>query len=300
MSVSTIAVEGRRTGMLVRISDYVELTKPKIAVLVLITVAVAAVVAGWGLPDPWVLMHALIGTLLVASSASALNQWLESDRDLMMQRTASRPLPAGRLYHSEVLLFASLTIVAGLLYLALLVNLSAAFWGFATWVMYVWIYTPLKLRSPANTMVGAIAGALPMLIGWSATGAQLDARAAALFMVVFLWQFPHFMAIAWIYRKQYASAGMQMLPVVDPSGRRAGVQAVLCAAALLPVSLIPVMHTPGVPWYLVLAVSLGLAQLYCAVAFCRERSEHTARWLLRASLVYLPILLVLLVLAPIL
>ncbi len=300
MSASTLAVEARRTGLVVRVRDYVELTKPKIAVLVLITVAVAAVVASWGLPDPWVLMHALIGTLLVASSASALNQWLEIDRDQMMERTASRPLPAGRLFSSEVLLFAVLTIVTGMFYLAWFVNWSAALWGFATWFMYVWVYTPLKLRSPTNTAVGAVAGALPMLIGWSATGTALDARAAALFMIVFLWQFPHFMAIAWIYRKQYASAGMKMLPVVDPSGHRAGVQAVLCAAALLPVSLIPVMFTSGVAWYLVLAVLLGLAQLACAVAFYRERTERTARWLLRASLIYLPILLVLLVLAPIL
>jgi protoheme IX farnesyltransferase len=300
MSVSSLTTVNRRTGVLSRAADYVELTKPKIAVLVLITVAVAAFVGAWGQPNPWMLFHALVGTLLVAASASALNQWLEIGRDALMDRTADRPLPAGRLHPLEVLAFAALAIVFGVLYLALLVNWQAAVWGFLTWLTYVWIYTPLKVVSPLNTTVGAVSGALPMLIGWSAGEAALDARAAAMFSIVFLWQYPHFMAIAWIYRKQYARAGMQMLPVVDPTGRRAGVQAVLAAAALLPVSIIPAMNAPDASWFWISALVLGLAQLACAIAFYRRMNETSARWLLRASLVYLPALLVLLVLVPIL
>jgi protoheme IX farnesyltransferase len=216
-----------------------------------------------------------------------------------MPRTADRPLCAGRLYPTEVLFFAAVTVAAGAVYLWLLVNWQAALWGLATWFVYVWVYTPLKMASPLNTMVGAVAGALPVFIGWSVGQTVLDARGAALFLVVFLWQFPHFMAIAWIYREQYSQAGMRMLPVVDPSGRRAGAQAVLAAAALLPISLLPMIYTPGVLWYLAAAVLLGLAQLWCAVAFCVDRNQTSARWLLRASLVYLPALLVLLVLAQI-
>jgi protoheme IX farnesyltransferase len=298
MSISSLAVE--RPGILSRVRDYVELTKPKIALLVLITVAVAAFAASWGQPDPWLLMHALIGTIFVAASASALNHWLEAESDALMERTADRPLPGGRLSSAEVLIFGAISIVIGVTYLLALVNWQAAGWGFLTWFLYVVIYTPLKKLSPINTFIGAIAGALPMLIGWSAMGAELSVRAGALFLIVFLWQFPHFMAIAWLYRKEYARAGMQMLPVVDPSGVRAGAQAVLAAAALLPTSLLPAMHTPDVLWYLSLAVMLGMAQLVCAVSFCVQRNETSARWLLRASLIYLPALMILLVLVPIL
>lgn len=299
MSMSSIAVESRRSRALTRVRDYVELTKPRIALLVLITVAVAAFVGSWGQPDPIALLHALIGTTFVAASASALNHWLEVERDALMHRTEDRPLPSGRLGSAEVVLFATGSILLGASYLFYFVNWQAAAWGLATWVVYVWIYTPLKVISPVNTFVGAIAGALPMLIGWAAMGEALDIRAAAMFLIVFLWQFPHFMAIAWIYRQQYSRAGMQMLPVVDPSGIRAGVQAVLAASALLPTSLLPAMHTPGSFWFLALATALGLGQLVCAVAFCVHRDEITARWLLRASLVYLPALMVLLVLVPI-
>lgn len=299
MSISSLAVECRRSRVITRVRDYIELTKPRIALLVLITVAVAAFVGSWGQPDPIQLLHALIGTTFVAASASALNHWLEVERDALMKRTADRPLPSGRLSATEVLVFAYATIAVGVAYLSYLVNWQAAGWGLLTWVTYVWIYTPMKVISPMNTFVGAIAGALPMLIGWSAMGAPLDLRAGAMFLIVFLWQFPHFMAIAWIYRQQYQRAGMLMLPVVDPSGRRAGFQAVLTATVLLPISVLPAMQTPDALWYVVLALILGLAQLGCAVVFCVQRNDTSARWLLRASLVYLPALMILLVLVPI-
>ena len=297
MSTTTLSLAPVRAHRLARVADYIELTKPRIGVLVLVTVSISYCCARWGQPEPWAMIHAMLGTLLVASSASALNQVIERKLDLRMDRTADRPLPAGRLSVSEVIAFAIVTIVAGEVYLALLVNLEAAMWGLLTWAIYVWIYTPLKTRTPLNTAIGAISGALPVFIGWAAAGSVGNdyLRASSLFMIVFLWQFPHFMAIAWMYRKQYGKAGMQMLSVVDPTGRRAGVQAVCGALALLPVSLLPGLFTPGFGGlvYLVVAFLLGVMQLAFAVAFCTSLSDLAARRLLKASLVYLPTVLML-------
>lgn len=302
MSMSTISVERRRVTLLSRTMDYIELTKPRISILVLVTVAVSAIVARWGQPDPVVIFHALLGTFLTAASASALNQWLERRHDGLMERTAGRPLPTGRLSSKEVVAVSVLWIVVGTLYLGLTLNWTTAVLGLLTWFLYVWVYTPLKRQTWHNTMVGAVAGALPVLMGWASAGASLnplvDVRALALFLVLFLWQFPHFMAIAWIYRKQYERAGLKMLTVVDPSGRRAGVQAVVCALALLPVSFVPGLLAPGAAIFVVVAFVLGVAQLACAVWFLVATDERAARRLLRASLIYLPALLVFLVVLP--
>jgi len=300
MSTSTLTMSDDRAGLLSRVADYVELAKPKIAVLVLVAVAVSYSVALWGQPNPWVLLHVLFGTALVATSASALNQWIERDRDALMPRTADRPLPSGRLSSTETLIFAVVTIAAGLLYLVWATNLPTAGWAGLTWLLYVWIYTPLKTKTPLNTVIGAIPGALPVLIGWSASGAALDLRAASLFLVVFVWQFPHFMAIAWIYRKQYEAAGMKMLTVVDPSGRWAGIQAILAALVLIPVSVVPVLNVPGLGGfiYVFVACLLGTAQLLCAITFFTKQGEGTARRLLLASLIYLPSMLLLLTIVP--
>lgn len=288
--------------MLSRAFDYVELTKPRISVLVLVTVAVSSFIARWGQPDPLIMLKTLLGTFLTAASASALNQWLERRRDALMDRTSNRPLPAGRLSSTEVVAVAVVWIVVGTLYLGTAVNWTAAMFGLLTWFVYVCVYTPLKSQTWWNTAVGAVAGALPILIGWAATGASLDprvdVRAAALFFVLFLWQFPHFMAIAWIYRKQYQRAGLRMLTVVDPSGRRAGVQAVVCALALLPVSFVPGLFAPGAAAFVMAALALGVGQLICAVMFLVSTNETSARRLLRASLIYLPALLLLLVALP--
>lgn len=278
--------------------DYLELTKPKIAALELVAVTVAAVVASAGSLNVWVLLNTLIGTALVAASASALNQWLEVESDRRMPRTASRPLPAGRLTRREVALFGIVTVVLGLSWLLLAVNLRTAAVGLLTWGLYVWVYTPLKSRTAWNTHVGAVAGALPVMMGWAAVGGRFDLAAATLFLIVFLWQFPHFMAIAWIYRREYSAAGLQMLSVVDPSGRRAGVQALCSALALIPASLFPAVVNAAGPWYLAGALLLSLGQLICTVWFLRRLSESAARTLLRASLVYLPALLLLLMLGP--
>lgn len=297
MSTSTLVCD-RRSGLLVRVADYVELTKPRIAALVLISVAVSAFVGAWGPPQPWLLAHTLCATALIAASASALNQLLERHSDAYMERTADRPLPSGRLSPFEVFCFGAVTILLGTAYMAWAVNLTTAVLGLITWTVYVWIYTPLKSRTSANTAVGAVAGALPVLMGWSAVGAPLDVKAGSLFLIVFLWQFPHFMAIAWIYRHQYAAAGLQMLPVVDPTGRRAGAQAVVSALVLVPVSLLPaVLHAAG-GVYFAWALMLSVAQLACAVAFLVRMNESSARSLLRASLIYLPAVLLLLMVGP--
>jgi protoheme IX farnesyltransferase len=300
MSASALIVEAPRTTLAVRLRDYVELTKPRIAVLELVVVATAAVVATWGTPEPAVLWHAMVGTLLVAASASAANQWLERGLDGRMKRTANRPLPAGRLGSTEVLTFSAITLLAGVVYFAWFINWTSLGWALATWIAYVAVYTPLKTRSAMNTAVGAVAGALPVLIGWSATGNALDVRALALALLLFLWQFPHFMAIAWLYRSEYGRAGYQMLTVVEPTGQRAGWQAVIAALALVPISLVPVLENPSLGSVLFIGAAslIGLGQLALAWAFWRQPDDFRARLLLRASLVYLPTILLLLVLVP--
>jgi protoheme IX farnesyltransferase len=301
MSATSITVASpARPALWARVRDYVELTKPRIAVMELVVVVAAATVATWGQPDPFALVHAMVGTLLVAASASAANQWLERNRDSRMIRTADRPLPAGRLLPGEAIWFSAITLLAGAAYLAYFTNFACLTWALLTWAVYVLAYTPLKTLSATNTAVGAVSGALPVLIGWSATGAAIDSRAMALVLVLFLWQFPHFMAIAWLHREGYARAGYQMLTVVDPSGRRAGWQAVLAGAALVPVSLVPVLENPGLGsvLYIVAAAILGLGQLALAAAFWHSPGDPRARLLLKASLVYLPTLLAMLMLAP--
>ena len=300
MSTTTLALPQRRSAILARAWDYLELTKPRIAVLIMVVIAATMFVATWGQLNPLTMLHAMLGTLLVAASASASNQWIERHRDARMLRTADRPLPAGRLLAWEVVTFAALLLISGLAYLIVMLDAATAAWGGLTWILYVLLYTPLKPLTSANTAVGAVAGALPVLIGWSATGAALDERAMALFLVLFLWQFPHFMAIAWLYRQQYARAGHKMLTVVDPTGRRAGWQAVLAALALVPVSIVPALHSAdlGGAAYGFAATALGLLQLSVAIWFFVATSETSARWLLRASLVYLPALLALLMFVP--
>ena len=261
---------------------FLELTKPRISALVLVTVAVSAFMAHWGPPAPLLLLHTLIGTALVAASASALNQRLERRTDALMHRTADRPLPGraacriGRCCGSV-----RLTIVVGLCYLAVAVSLLTAALGAATWVLYVVVYTPLKSRTPLNTVVGAVAGALPTLMGWTAVDGSLGfdlagggMKAATLFLIVYLWQFPHFMAIAWIYRREYAEAGLKMLTVVDPTGWRAGTQAVAAALALVPVSMVPILQHAG-PVYFVVASALGFVYLAAAGMFGVRRDEQT-------------------------
>ena len=278
-----------------RLADYVALTKPRIAVMVLFTVAVGAILAAGTAIDPFVLLHAVVGTALVASGASALNQLIERDSDGRMRRTVSRPLPAGRLQPLEVLLFGSALAVVGLVYLAVTLRQSctplvAAF----TFIAYVGIYTPLKSRTTLNTLIGAVPGALPPVIGWTAVRGEIGPEAWMLFAVVFLWQVPHFLAIAWIYRDDYGRAGLLMLPVVDPDGRLTSRHMVLWTLSLVPASFAPSVLGSAGPLYLLGAFALGLVFLARALGFAHSRSIEDARRVLRASLIYLPGLLVLL------
>lgn len=296
----TVAIP--RQSVWTRGAGFLELTKPRIAVLELIVVFVAAMVSAGGPPSGWVLINTLLGTALVASSASVLNQWRERETDAQMPRTRNRPLPAGVLQPWEAVAFGVVLGGLGTLQLLLFVNVTVAALGILCWVLYVLIYTPLKRRSPANTVIGAIAGAIPALMGAAAAG-PLGMTAFALFMLLYLWQFPHFMAIAWLYREDYAAGGMKMLTVVDPSGRRAATQSLAGAFALIPVAWIPLLGLPisgnssGIV-YLIGATVLGLAQAVFALRFHARRDDPSARWLLRASLVYLPAVLLLLLLGP--
>lgn len=303
MSTSaSIAETSRSTSWMARTRDFVELCKPRIATLVLLVVIASGFVATFGQANPLALLNVSIGAVLVAASASASNHWLEQHRDARMRRTQLRPIVAGRVQQWEALTFIVVTLIAGVSYLSFTVGMVSTIAGILTWVLYVLIYTPMKIYSPTNTAVGAVAGAMPVIIGWGATGAELDWRCWALFLTLFLWQFPHFMAIAWIYREQYGRAGMRMLTVVDPSGVRAGIQAILAAIAVIPVSVLPLISTPT-PWAVsgvAIVALLGLAQLALAMWFAWRRDDISARILMRGTLIYLPLVLLVIVVFPLL
>jgi protoheme IX farnesyltransferase len=280
-----------------RLADYAELTKARVAVLVLFTVGVGALLAAGGTPNLGVLLHTLAATALVAGGAAALNQFFERHSDALMQRTENRPLPAGRLHPLEVLVFGLALGVTGVAYLAFaLPRPWAALVAGVTFVSYVFLYTPLKRKTVLNTLVGAVPGALPPLIGWAAAGGPLDVRAAFLFLVVFVWQIPHFLAIAWIYREDYARASLRMLPVADRHGRQTGGLMVAYCVALIPVSLVLGLACRPGALYLAGAALLGFGFLYRAVQFTRASTDARARRVLRASLIYLPGVLALLLL----
>lgn len=290
-----IRMETPAVGQL--LADLADLTKPRIAVLVLFTVAVGGLLAGGTVADWVTLLHAVVGTALLASAASTLNQYLERHSDARMARTENRPLPSGRMQPAAVLVFGGVLGVLGVLYLALTMRhaVPVAVAGF-TFFSYVFIYTPLKRVTWLNTVIGAVPGALPPVIGWTAVRGSLDAEAGVLFLIVFFWQLPHFLAIAWIYRDDYARAGHVMLPVIDVDGRRTARQMVGFCLALLAVSFLPAFWTARGELYLAGAVLLGLGFLATTLSFAREHSQAQARRVLRASLVYLPALLALLLL----
>lgn len=275
--------------------DLLDLVKPRISSMVLVTVALSVFVASGGRPAFWILLHTLIGTALVAASSGAFNQWLERFTDVHMKRTKNRPLPAGRMSVGEVLTFGVATLIAGTAYLALTVGWLPTMWALATWVVYVCIYTPMKVLTNWNTTVGAISGALPILIGASAVHPTISWQIAAMLGVLFFWQFPHFIAIAWIYRHEYAKAGLKMVTTTDPSGRKAGVYSVLGAVLLLLVSFLPLMSNAAFSGvsigYTIIAVMLGVYQLKAAWGFQQQLDDTSARKLLKASIIYLPLAL---------
>ena len=273
-----------------RTADFVTLTKPRLNFLVLITTLGGMYIAA---PDGValsVLFHALIGTALVAGGAAALNQVWERDTDGLMRRTRRRPIPGGRLRAVDGAWFGTLLSAAGLIELTWKVNPLASAVAAATLVSYVFVYTPLKTRTSLSTLIGAVPGALPPVIGWAAATGTISIGAIVLFGIVFLWQMPHFLAIAWLYRDDYRQARIPLLPVLEPDGRRTGQQALLYAAALWPVSLLPAaIGLADVP-YSVLATLLGAGLIALSAMFARERTTLSARRLFLYSIIYLPLL----------
>ncbi len=277
-----------------RLKYYIELTKPRILVMILITVIMAFVAVGSHV-GIWVLIHACMGTALVAASASVLNQWLERDRDAIMLRTSKRPLPTGRVASSQAAWMGWLLVVVGSIYLASFVNLATMFWGLVTWFVYVWVYTPLKMRSWTNTLVGTIPGALPVWMGWTAAdGSLLDPLAWILLGILVAWQLPHFMAIAWMYQQQYEAAGYQMITVTDKTGRGAAWHAIIGSLALVILVVLAIPPTNVLSTILCfLAVGLSVWQTAVAWRFACSRTVVSARKMLYVSLFYLPLVLLL-------
>lgn len=284
----TAASPGRSSSLA---GDLAALTKARLTSLVLLTTAAGFALGSAGQMDGWRLGWTLIGTALLAGGAAALNQHLERDLDGRMERTRDRPLPAGRIPPRAAWVGGLLAGIAGVLTLVWWVNLPSALLGAYTLVTYVWVYTPLKRRSTVNTLVGAVPGALPPVIGWAAAGGDFGWAAGALFAIQFFWQIPHFLAIAWLYRVDYARAGLRMLPVLDPGGRRTGAHAVGHAVALWLVSLLPWRLGLAGGLYAVTATLAGLGFVLLALHFARHRRDRAARGLFLGSVLYLPLVL---------
>ncbi len=273
-----------------KLAAYVELTKPRITLFIVLTAAAGFCLGTKGALDYALLAHTLFGVALLSSGIATLNQYMERDLDGRMRRTAARPLPSGKLRPFDALIFGvALTVIAEA-YLALTVNPLTALLGFAVIVGYLFCYTPLKTRTSLSTVVGAFPGAMPPLVGWAAANNAIGVEAWTLFAILFLWQFPHFLAIAWMYREDYARAGIMMLPVVEPEGLRTGQQIVIWALLLLPVSLMPTALGTSGAIYFFGAIVLGLLYIASSVVAAVSLSRQNARRVLLASVLYLPVL----------
>ena len=271
-----------------RVADFLLLTKPRIVVMVLMTTSAGFYLGAWGNPDYTVLFQTLIGTALAAGGALALNQFLERDVDARMERTKLRPLPDGRLQPVEAVIFGITIVLIGLLYLTFVINRLSGFVTATIVGTYLFLYTPLKRKTPLCSFVGAIPGALPPVIGWAAVRGNLDIGALILFAMMFLWQIPHSLSIAWLYRKDYARADFRLLPVVEPDGRSTGRQVVTNCLALLVVGLMPTLIGLAGSIYFFMALVLGIALLGYGIGLAVSRSEIAARRLFFVSLIYLP------------
>ena len=275
---------------------YADLVKARLTFLVLLTTLVGFYLGCRGPVNYLLMLNTVLGTALVASGASALNQLIERDYDARMRRTRDRPLPSGRLQPATVMVFGGVCACAGLIYLAVGVNLTTSVIGAVSLLSYLFIYTPLKRVTWLNTAIGAIPGGLPPLMGWTAATGRLSGEGWALFAILVFWQLPHFLAIAWVYRDEYAKAGFKMLSVIDPQGRRTARQAISHTLGLLPVSLFPFVFGLTGPVYLFSALALGLVFLAFAIRFARHLTVPRARQLFYVSILYLPLLLTLMVL----
>lgn len=290
LEVSEHAVHPISSQLRGRLNDYITLTKPRIAVMALVTVALGYSLGSQGPVVLSALFSSLFGIGLVAASSSILNQYLERDHDRRMFRTASRPLVVGRVQPGEALGLGLFTGVVGTLWLLFQVNALTAGLGLLTLVLYVGVYTPLKRVTSLCTAIGAIPGALPPVLGWTAAGGSLDVGGWSLFALLFLWQFPHFLAIVWLYREQYRLAGLRMLPDVRRPGL-VGRMAIPYALVLIPASLIPRVAGLAGDLYFFTALTGGLVYLWATVVFMRNESRLTAKRLIWISLVYLPVVL---------
>jgi protoheme IX farnesyltransferase len=273
-----------------RAGAYVELTKPRITSLIVLTSAAGFVLGSVGGVNYVQLAHAMIGIALLSSGIGTLNQFMERDLDGLMRRTADRPLPSRRLFPFEALWFGVTLTALAEGYLALFVNVLTALLGLTVIAGYLFVYTPLKTRTTLSTALGAFPGAMPPLMGWTAARGQLDVAAWVLFAILFLWQFPHFLAIAWMYREDYGRAGIRMLPVVEPDGRVTGQQIIVYALMLVPVSLLPAILGISGRTYLFAALVLSLLFLASSIRAALSKSNQHARQLLLASVLYLPLL----------
>ncbi len=279
-----------------RVAAFVELTKPRIAFMLLLTSAAGFYLGNRGAFDLMLFTNAMIGIVLLAFGVATLNQWLERSTDVLMDRTAKRPLPTGKVTPTEALAFGLILCVSAEIYLYFLVNPLTAVLGLSVIVGYVLLYTPLKTRTSASTAIGAIPGAMPPLMGWTSSANEISLGAWALFAFLFLWQFPHFLAIAWMYKDQYAKAGILMLPVVEPSGRITARQIVLFTIMMVPVSLAPFFLGFAGWIFLLAAALLGIWFLVESVRTARAKTPEMARRLLLVSVLYLPIIFAILVL----
>lgn len=294
MNVEPIAIENerrRRVG-----SDFAELVKARLTLLVLLTTAVGFYLGAVGAIDYLALFHAVFGTALAAAGAAALNQWWEHRLDALMVRTRTRPIPAGRMLPRDALIVGSLLAIAGVGYLARVCNGLSASLATATILIYIFAYTPLKRISTTNTLVGAIPGALPPMIGWAAASGRLDPGAWSLFAILFVWQLPHFFAIAWMYREDYARAGFQMVSMGDETGTRSASQSVFFCIVLLLVGGIPAFFGVVSSTYLAAELVLNGLFIFAAMRFLRTQAAADARKLFLTSILYLPLLLAALVL----
>lgn len=288
MEVTPLELTRRR----IRVGDLVELTKPRITFLVLITTLVGFYMGSRDGLNFLLLFHAILGTGLVASGASALNQYFERELDARMMRTRNRPLPDGRLVPNEALVFSAVISAAGVIYLGFFVNLLTAVIGAATLFGYILVYTPLKTRTALCTLIGAFPGAAPPVMGWTAARGEVDAVALSLFAILFLWQMPHFFAIAWIFTEDYTRAGFSM----NVSGQRTGRLIIMYCCALIPISVLPTFFGLTGMIYLLGAILFGFIYLGYGFAVALFRSNTHAHRLLRVSVLYLPALLLLMML----
>jgi protoheme IX farnesyltransferase len=283
------AVPGMAAAARSRTSDFVALTKPRLNLLVVATTAGGYYLGAAPGVDGLALFNVTAATALVAGGSAAFNQVLERRVDALMDRTRRRPVADGRLAVGESVAFAVLLSTVGLLWLALTTTPLAAVVALVTLLTYVVLYTPLKLRTSFATVIGAVPGALPPMIGWAAATDTLSREAWVLFAIIFLWQMPHFLAIAWLFKDDYGRAGFPMLPVLEPDGRSTGYHVAAYASALLPVSLVPSLMGLAGPVYFLVALALGLAFLAVSLRFAVKRTRRDARVLFFTSIAYLPL-----------